>query len=288
MSRPLILVTGATGTIGSLLVPRLVDRGARVRALVRDPRKAHALGSGFDIVTADLTKPETLAPALAGVEKVFVVSNGTNIAELEGNVFEAARGTSVRHIVKISGRQLEAAFMTDVPLAVNQRAAEKHLRSVGVDWTVIRPATFASNIPKWVDHAEAVLRLPVGEGRDTPTDPADIADVAVETLLGDDHAGQVYEVTGPQAMTYREMTEVLAEATGTRLKLVDAPAEEVYRGLIAAGMPDTQARGVLTYFEAVRQGLVDPPTDTVARLLGREPHSFEQWVQDHVAEFRRP
>jgi len=73
MNRPLILVTGATGTIGSHLVPRLVARGARVRALVRDPRKAHALGSGFDIATADLTKPDTIAPALAGVDKLFVV-----------------------------------------------------------------------------------------------------------------------------------------------------------------------------------------------------------------------
>lgn len=222
------------------------------------------------------------------MDKLFVVSNGTNIAELEGNVFEAARGSGVRHIVKISGRQLDAAFMADVPLAVNQRAAEEHLRSVGIDWTVIRPATFASNLPKWIDHAEGVLRLPVGEGRDTPTDPADVADVAVEILLGDDHAGQVYEVTGPESLTYREMTDRIATATGTELKLVDPPAEEVYQGLIAAGMPDTQARGVLTYFEAVRQGLIDPPTDTVARLLGREPHSFDEWVQQNLAEFRRP
>jgi len=182
MSKPLILVVGATGTIGSHLVPRLAGRGARVRALVRDPRKAAGLGSGFEVVTGDLARPETITPALAGADKLFVVSNGTNIAELEGNVYAAARGSGVRHIVKISGRQLDADFMADVPLAINQRAAEASLRATGIDWTIIRPATFMSNFPQWIDHAAGVIRLPVGEGRDTPTDPGDVADVGVEVL----------------------------------------------------------------------------------------------------------
>jgi uncharacterized protein YbjT (DUF2867 family) len=288
MTMPLILVTGATGTIGSRLVHRLIDRGARVRALVRDPQKARALGPDVDVVVGDLTRPDTIAPALDGVDKLFVVSNGTDIAEMEGNVFEAARGTGVRHIVKISGRQLDADFMVDVPLAINHRAAEARLRSVGIDWTIIRPATFMSNFPNWIDHAEGVVRLPVGEGRDTPTDPADVADVGVEALLGDDHAGQIYEVTGPEFLSYPDMVDRIAKATGTELKLVDPPVEAVFQGLIAGGMPDTQARGVLKYFEAVRQDRVAPPTDTVAHLLGRPPRSFDEWVQEHLAELRRP
>jgi (4-alkanoyl-5-oxo-2,5-dihydrofuran-3-yl)methyl phosphate reductase len=286
MGKPLILVAGATGTIGSHLIPRLVGRGARVRALVRDPRKAAALGSGFEVVTGDLARPETITPALAGADKVFVVANGTSVAELEGNVYAAARGSGVRHIVKISGRQLDADFMADVPLAINQRAAEASLRATGIDWTIIRPATYMSNFPKWIDHAAGVLRLPVGEGRDTPTDPGDVADAGVEALLGHGHAGQVYEVTGPEFLTYREMTDRIAKATGTNLTLVDPPAEDVYQGLIASGMPDTQARGVLTYFEAVRQGRISPPTDTIARLLGREPRSFDQWVREHLTELQ--
>jgi uncharacterized protein YbjT (DUF2867 family) len=286
MGKPLILVAGATGTIGSHLIPRLVGRGARVRALVRDPRKAAALGSGFEVVTGDLARPETITPALAGADKVFVVANGTSVAELEGNVYAAARGSGVRHIVKISGRQLDADFMADVPLAINQRAAEASLRATGIDWTIIRPATYMSNFPKWIDHAAGVLRLPVGEGRDTPTDPGDVADAGVEALLGHGHAGQVYEVTGPEFLTYREMTDRIAKATGTNLSLVDPPAEDVYQGLIASGMPDTQARGVLTYFEAVRQGRISPPTDTIARLLGREPRSFDQWVREHLTELQ--
>ena len=95
MGKPLILVAGATGTIGSHLIPRLVGRGARVRALVRDPRKAAALGSGFEVVTGDLARPETITPALAGADKVFVVANGTSVAELEGNVYAALYGVPV-------------------------------------------------------------------------------------------------------------------------------------------------------------------------------------------------
>jgi uncharacterized protein YbjT (DUF2867 family) len=286
MSKPVIVVAGATGTIGSRVVPRLVGRGTRVRALVRDPGKAEALGRGVDVVTGDLARLETIVPALAGADKLFVAVSGDNVAELEGNIYEVARGSGVRHIVKISGRQTDADFMADVPLAVNQRAAEASLMSVGIDWTIIRPTTYMSNFPKWVDHAEGVLRLPVGEGRDTPTDPADVADVGVETLLGDNHAGQVYEVTGPEFLDYQDIPDRIAKGTGTKLRPVAPTAEETYRGLIASGMPQTQARGVLTYFEAVRQGRILPPTDTIARLLGRPPHSFDQWLQEHLMDFR--
>jgi uncharacterized protein YbjT (DUF2867 family) len=240
----------------------------------------------LEVVTGDFTKPETIAPALADADKLFVVANGINVAELEGNVYAAARGSRVRHIVKISGRQLDADFMADVPLAINQRAAEASLRASGIDWTIIRPATYMSNFPKWIDHAEGDIRLPVGEGRDAPTDPADVADVVVEVLLGDGHAGQIYEITGPEFLTYQDMVGRIAKATGRRLTLVDPPAEKVYQGLLASGMPETQARGVLTYFEAVRQGWVSPPTDTIARVLGREPRSFDQWVREHLTELR--
>ena len=285
MSQPLILVTGATGTIGSLLVPRLATR-ARVRALVRDPKKAAALGAGVDVVTGDLSRPETLAPALAGVDKLFVISNGINITELEGNIFEAARGSAVRHIVKLSGRHLDADFMTDVPLAISHRAAEAHLRSLGIDWTIIRPGMFASNFLQLIDRAQGIVPLPVGEGRETPTHPADIADAGVETLLGDGHAGQIYEITGSEFLSYGDMTERIASATGRPLKLVDVPPEAAYQGMVASGFPETWVRGAITFFEAVRQGRAYPPTDTIERLLGRAPRSFDQWVQDNLAELR--
>jgi uncharacterized protein YbjT (DUF2867 family) len=286
MSKPLILITGATGTIGSHLVPQLVARGARVRTLVRDPKKAIALGSGFEVFVGDLARPETLPPALKGVDKLFVISNGSNIAELEGNIFDAARNSAVRHIVKISGRHLDASFMTDAPLAINQNAAETHLKSLGVDWTIIRPGMFASNFLLWIDYSQGIVPLPVGDGRDTPTDPADIAAVGCETLLGSNHEGKIYEITGPEFLTFHAMTARIASAIDQPLEMVDVPPEVAYQGMISSGVPDTQAQGIIRYFEAVRQGQVYPPTDTIQRLLGRQPRRFDDWIAGHLRELR--
>jgi uncharacterized protein YbjT (DUF2867 family) len=286
MSKPLILITGATGTIGSHLVPQLVARGARVRTLVRDPKKAIALGSGFEVFVGDLAKPETLPPALKGVDKLFVISNGSNIAELEGNILDAARNSAVRHIVKISGRHLDASFMTDAPLAINQNAAETHLKSLGVDWTIIRPGMFASNFLLWIDHSQGIVPLPVGDGRDTPTDPADIAAVGCETLIGSNHEGKIYEITGPEFLTFHDMTARIASAIDQPLEMVDVPPEVAYQGMISSGVPDTQAQGIIRYFEAVRKGQVYPPTDTIKRLLGRQPRRFDDWVTGHLRELR--
>lgn len=284
MTAPLILVTGATGTIGSHLIPLLAHQDARVRVLARDPAKARGLSPDIEVVEGDLEKPETLPAALAGVDKLFVMSNGLNIAALEGAIYDAARGSSVQHIVKISGRHLDAPFMADVPLGVNQRAAEAHLQTLGIPWTIIRPGFFASNFLLWIDREKRVIALPVGEGRDTPTDPADIAAVGVETLLGAGHDGKIYEITGPAFIGFPDMVARIAAATGKPLSLVDVPPEAVYEGMVASGLPETQARGLLSYFEAIRTDRIYAPTETIKQLLGRPPRTFDQWVEAHVTE----
>lgn len=284
MTAPLILVTGATGTIGSHLIPLLAPQDARVRVLARDPAKARGLSQDIEVVEGDLEKPETLPAALAGVDKLFVMSNGLNIAALEGAIYDAARGSSVQHIVKISGRHLDAPFMADVPLGVNQRAAEAHLQTLGIPWTIIRPGFFASNFLLWIDREKRVIALPVGEGRDTPTDPADIAAVGVETLLGAGHDGKIYEITGPAFIGFPDMVARIAAATGKPLSLVDVPPEAVYEGMVASGLPETQARGLLSYFEAIRTDRIYAPTETIKQLLGRPPRTFDQWVEAHVTE----
>lgn len=278
-----ILVTGSTGTIGSEVVKLLVEEGHRVRALVRDPAKAARLGERVDIVVADLSKPETLPPAFAGVDSVFVASNGLDIAALEANAYDAASRAGVRRIVKLSGRHLDADFMQGTPLANNQNASEKRLRQFDVAWTIIRPGFFASNFLLFINRAQGIVALPVGDGRDTPTDPRDIAAVAVLALTKAGHASKIYEITGPDYVSYAEMVRKIAVATGVPVSLVDVPGTVMRDGMVAAGVPLTQADGLIRYFDAAKDGKIYPPTRTMADLLGRPPRSFDDWVRDHVS-----
>ena len=152
-----ILVTGATGTVGSEVVKLLLEGGHHVRALVRDPVKAARLGDAVEIVVADLSRPETLPPAFAGVDAAFVASNGLDIAALEANAFDAAKRAGVKHIVKLSGRHLDADFMQGTSLGHNQNASEERLRQLGIAWTIVRPGFFASNFLLFIDRAQGVL-----------------------------------------------------------------------------------------------------------------------------------
>src|SRR5579859_2319460 len=107
MTKPLILVTGATGTVGTEAIKQLTEGGHRVRALVRDKAKAGKLDPRAEIVVGELADPSSLTQAFAGVDKVFVITNGANLNVLEGNAFEAARRAGARHIVKLSGRGVD-------------------------------------------------------------------------------------------------------------------------------------------------------------------------------------
>lgn len=286
MKKPLILVTGATGTVGTEVVKQLVETGQRVRALVRDPAKAKFDGA-VEIVVADLSRPETLDPAFAGVGKAFVASNGLDIAMLEANAFDAAKRAGVKHIVKLSGRHLDADFMQGTPLARNQNASEDRLRQLGIPWTIVRPGFFASNFLLWIGSGTKTVVLPVGDGADTPTDPRDIAAVIVHCLTQPGHEGKIYEITGPEFLSYGEMVRRISAAIGAPLTLVDAPKETVRDGMVAAGIPATQADGLMRYFDGgVKAGEIYPPTTIVSDLLGRPPRSFDDWLGDNAARLR--
>jgi uncharacterized protein YbjT (DUF2867 family) len=277
-----ILVTGATGTVGRHVVRLLKDGGYPVRALVRNPAKATSLDNGIEVAVADLAKPETLGPAFSGIETAFVATNGLDIAALEGNAYDAARRAGVQRIVKLSGRHLDADFMQGTRLRDNQHASETRLRALGVTWTIIRPGFFASNFLLFMDRATRTLPLPVAGAKDTPTDPRDVADIALLALTQPGHENRIYEITGPEYLTYAEMMQVIAAESGLPARLIDITSDAARDGLVSAGVPPTQAEGLMRYFEAARQGKIYPPTDTIQRLLNRPPRSFVVWVRDHV------
>jgi uncharacterized protein YbjT (DUF2867 family) len=285
MDHSLIAVTGATGTIGSEVVRQLSAAGKWVRAIVRNPSKA-AFDPGVEIVQADLSRPETLVPAFAAVEKALVVANGLDIEALEANAFAAAKAAGVKHVVKISGRHLDAPFLDGSILARWHNRSESRLRGLGTRWTILRPAALASNVPLWLDVKAGTLSLPVGDGKDTLTDPRDVAAMAVHVLTTPGHDGALYELTGPELISYRDAVAKLAAAIGRPLKFVDVPKGAARAGMIAAGLPSSQADAVLMLFDGIKAGKVYPPTATISELLGRPARSFDEWLADHAHTLR--
>jgi len=283
--KPLILVTGATGTLGSELVKQLSEAGERVRALVRNPEKAHKLAKNVEVIQADLEKPETLAPAFAGVDKVFVLSNYPSIVVVERNAYAAAKAAGVKHIVKLSGRHTNADPFSGTAVAKWHNESEHRLQSLGIPWTILRPGSWASNFLQMVDRQNSAIFLPVGDGKDSFLDPRDLAACAVELLTTAGHDGRIYEVTGGEDLTYSEIADKLSAAIGKKVTFQNIPEEAARQGLLASGLPAPVVESLVTFFGLVRNGKIYPPTSAVADLLGRQPRSFDEWARDHAAAF---
>ena len=285
MSQPLILVAGATGTVGTEVVRQLVEQGERVRVLTRDPQNAVKFGAAVDVFVGDLGKPDTLAPAFRGADHLFVLSNYPTIALFEGNAYDAAKAAGVARIVKLSGRHTNADFFCGTAVAASHSESEQRLQSLGIPWTILRPGTFASNLLTFFNRENGGFFLPMGEGRDSFIDPRDIAACAVKLLTTPGHDGRIYEVTGTENLTYAQCAEKVSAAAGKTVVYEDIPEDVLRPGLLAMGVPAPIVESFLSFFAGVRDGKVFPPTSAVADLLGRPARSLDDWAKDHAAAF---
>ena len=282
-----MLVTGATGNVGSLVVRELQGRGISVRAFVRDPDKAAAmLDDGVELVFGDFSNPESVRRALEGVEGVFLAcANDPRQVEYETGVIDTARQAGVMRIVKLSA--LGAEIGSPIAFWDWHGRIEGHLRASGVRFVVLRP-TF--NMTNLLGSAEAVrhtgsLFAPADGARVAMIDPRDIAAVAAVALAEDTHNGKTYTLTGPEAITFERVTEELSAVAGRRVEFVAVPDEAARQGMIEQGMPEFVAGQIVAVFGFLRRGAQDRTTDTVRVLTGREPRGFAEFTRDHAGLF---
>ncbi|MFF4501040.1 SDR family oxidoreductase [Streptomyces sp. NPDC001401] len=287
----MILVTGATGTIGSEVVRQLAARGEKVRALSRDPAKAR-VPSGVETVPGHHRDRASVEAAMADVEAAFLVGVfGPDDAEHDRGLVAAARAAGgtpsggVRRIVKLS------SIGTGDPelgvFATWHMPGEEAVRDSGLEWTVLRPSSFASNTLNWAAAIREGTPAPnmMGDGRQGVVDPRDVAEIAVAALLDPRHAGRTYTLTGPETLSAHEQAAVLGEVLGRAVPLHDLSPEERREQLLAAGLGETYADSLMAAARFIQEGGNDIVTEDVPEVLGRPARTYRQWAEDHRDAF---
>ena len=281
----MILVTGATGTIGSEVVRQLAESGAEVRALTRDPARAK-VPQGVEVVRGDYGDPGSLDAPTEGVTAVFLVGVPGPSAQHDRALVAAAERAGVRRLVKLSA--IGTGDPEAGPFGQWHADGERAVRESGAEWTVLRPSSFASNTLSWAPALRAGEPVPnmTGEGTSGVIDPRDVAAVAVRTLLDDRHAGRTYTLTGPEAITVPEQAAVLASVLGRPVGTRDLSPEGTRAFLRTVwGFDEAQAEGVLTGTAYVRRGGNSVVTRDVAEVLGRTARTYREWAEDNRSFF---
>lgn len=281
----MIVITGATGTIGSEIVRQLAERGVKVRAVTRNPEAAR-VPEGVEVVRGDYLDPASLAAAFEGADAAFL--NGQvsiDDTDTDTALIEAARQAGVPRLVKLSAISTGDTLLG--PFTTWHMPGERAISESGAAWTILRPSSFASNTLSWVAPIRAGEPVPnmTGTGAQGVVDPRDIAAVAVEVLLSDAHAGRVYTLTGPQAIAVPEQAAILGAALGRSLEVAEVPLDQVRAALVAAGRSEKFAERATAGNAFVRHGGNTTVTRDIETVLGRAPRTYADWARDHVAAF---
>jgi uncharacterized protein YbjT (DUF2867 family) len=281
-----VLVTGATGNVGSELVRALRDRGVPVRAFVRDPeRAATVLGPDVDLAVGDYADPGSVRRALAGTGRAFLAcGNIRDQVRYEYDAIDLMRDAGVRLVVKLS-----APGGPDARLVYPRRHGEieRHLRAAGLPAVLLRPGFFMTNLLGAADAvaASGVLVAPAGGARIAMIHPRDIAAVAAVALTEDGHAGRGYALTGPAAITYDDVARDLERATGRPVRFVDVPDDAARADMLDAGLPAELAGFLVGLFAELRAGICAETNDAVRSLTGRDPRPFAESAAEHAERF---
>ena len=279
------LITGATGDVGSKVVDLLIQRGHRPRVFVRDANKAQSrFDNRVDICLGDLANAESLRTALKDVDVLFLVNSGPEIPVRDELAANIAKATGVRHLVKLSSMDVQQGLA----IGAWHERGEAAIRTSGIPFTFVQPTGFMSNLLAWANSIkkEGLVRSSTGDGKRAFIHSDDIAAVATEALTTSNYLGQSLPITGPEALSFAEVTAAIATAIGKQLTfqpISDVEARQRYSA-ISASTEETEAH--VSLWRALREGRLATVTDTVERILGRKPIKLNQWLTENAAAFQ--
>ncbi|WP_247648713.1 SDR family oxidoreductase [Saccharomonospora xinjiangensis] len=280
-STMVMVVFGATGNIGRPVAAGLRAAGHEVRVTTRDPGSA-AFPPGWDVVAADLLRPETLPAALEGADGVFVYA----VEEGAREFARAAEKAGVRHVVLLSSEAVTHEGAEDSPIARQHRAVEIAIEESTLDWTFLRPGLLATNT-RWcwqrpIRETDRV-RLPYPGAHTAPVHEDDLAALAVTALTRPGHERRAYRVLGPESLTLAEQIQHVAEARGRAITVEHVTPSEA-RAELGATMPEVAVEAMLAHW-AAQDGRRAEVSTVVEEVTGRPGRTFAEWAADHAADF---
>jgi uncharacterized protein YbjT (DUF2867 family) len=283
----MLLLTGATGAAGSLIVDEFIEQREPVRILVRDRAKASSREgiSTIEIVEGDMSDPSSLAAALDGVDRALMISSpSVDMVDTQRAFIDASKAAGVRHVIKFSG--LDARPETTFLFGRMHKQIEEYLEASGLAWTHLRPTGF---MQEYLGEAPTIINddalyLPLGEVRLNPVDLIDVAKVGFALLRDGGHEGARLVVTGPEALTMREMAVRISRATGKTVRYVSISREQRRQALIAHGIPKEIADVLDAQVQERLQGGLESQVDlSTHQSFNIRPTTFLQFAQRNAA-----
>jgi uncharacterized protein YbjT (DUF2867 family) len=273
----MILVTGATGNAGGATVRGLLDTGAEVRAVVRDPDAAE-LPPGVEVAGGDLNRPDSLREAIAGAEAVFLLSGYDGLEETLAEMKRAG----VKRVVLLSSSSVPSGDLTNA-VARYHILSERAVRDSGLEWTFLRPNSFMSNTMRWAPQLRAgdIVRLPFADVAVATIDPDDLGAVAAAALTSDAHEGQALRLSGPESLRPADQVAIVADVLGRELRF-EAMSNDEARVEMSENMPAEYVDAFMSFFV---DGTIDESEvlPAVEQVTGRPPGTYERWVRANAA-----
>jgi uncharacterized protein YbjT (DUF2867 family) len=294
-----ILVTGATGTVGSEVVKQIVssssssDNDIIIRAAIHSQNKTDNFKEykTLQIVDMDYNKSETIADALNDVDKLFLLTlPAPNMAVYSNLVKEIRKYGGINHIVKLSSMAAEETGLA-ATIGRIHREEEKIIEESGIPFTFLRPPAFMQNFITqfgYTIRTQNAFYVPVGDAKMSFVDARDVAAVSVQALISDSqqHIGKAYATTAQEAISYGQAAEILSKEVGRRISYVDIPEEDARKGMKQNGMDDWLIDAIMEFYSIIRAGYASKTTNVVEQIIGREPLSFSQFAKDYAKFFR--
>jgi uncharacterized protein YbjT (DUF2867 family) len=288
-----ILVTGASGNIGSEVVKQLlgVAPAVSIKAAVHSRQNVKKVNDGdrVKVIPIDYNESDTLREALKDVDKLFLLTPDVpNASDLASNAVTEAKKAGIRHIVKqsVMGADLEA----DVGTMRLHRQVEEIIEQSGIPFTFLRPNEFMQNFINF--HSPSIkgnnaFYIPLEDAKVSLVDVRDIADVAVKSLTDEDlHKNKTYLITGPEALSYHQVAEILSNRIGRKINYVNISDEEARAAMKEIGMSDWLINTVSELSDYFRKGKASETSSAVEEVTGNKPISFSQFANDYVDAFR--
>jgi uncharacterized protein YbjT (DUF2867 family) len=283
----MILVTGATGNVGSAVVAELRAMGEPVRAFVRNEERAReGLPAGVEFSTGDFEDSSSIARALEAVDAVFLSSaDQPNKVQHETAMIDAAAAGGVGRIVKASTIGAEKGSLLP-PFDWHGRI-EEHLHASGVPSVVLHSSFYMTNLLASAEPIRQMGKLfaPLAGAGIAMIDPRDTGAVGAAAFGTNRYDGQTLDLTGPEAITFERVADELSAATGRAIEFVNIPDEAAHQTFVDMGLPDWLLTHFDHLFPLLRSGVVATPTDTVRAVIGRQARSLAEWARDHAPAF---